>query len=268
MNSVAIVGVGLIGGSFALALRAAGFGGRIVGVSSAPTIEKALELGVVDQGATLQEAAASADLIYLSQPILQILDTIEALAPLVRPGTLITDAGSTKALICERGARKIERARFVGGHPMAGREQRGVEAASADLFQSRPYILTEREPQLESWIERIGARLVFLSPEEHDRLVALVSHLPQLLSTALGAAIAESPESAQIAGPAAEDMTRLALSSYGIWRDIFETNAPSIDAALEKYIERLQQLRSQLRTPQMERIFDQAAAAAKGLRGR
>jgi len=266
VNTIVIAGVGLIGGSFALALRKAGFTGRIVGVSSAATVEKALAAGVIDEALPLAEAIAQADLIYLAQPIQQILETLGSLDSHVRPGALITDAGSTKAMICARAADVIQKARFVGGHPMAGKESRGVEASDADLFQGRPYVLTAREPELEKWIEAIGARLVILDPTEHDRLIALVSHLPQLLSTALASIIAEQPGSEKVAGPAASDLTRLALSPYDIWRDIFATNSASIDAALGTYIARLETLRVQLRSPEMERVFDKAATSARALR--
>ncbi len=202
MSTVAIVGVGLIGGSFALALRKSGFEGRLIGVSSPSTVEKARSLGVVDEALPLKEAAGQADVIYLAQPIQQILETLGQIDAHARKGTLITDAGSTKALICERASDAIQRARFVGGHPMAGKESRGVEEADADLFRGRPYVLTAREPLLEKWIEAFGARLVILSPEEHDRIVALVSHLPQLLSTALANVVGEQPGAARVAGPA------------------------------------------------------------------
>jgi prephenate dehydrogenase len=266
VNTIAIVGVGLMGGSFGLALRKAGFAGRRIGVSSPATLRKALAAGAVDEALPFPEAVEQADLVYLAQPIQQILERIGSVDRHARPGTVITDAGSTKTIICERAAGAIRRARFVGGHPMAGKESRGVEAADADLFRGRPYVLTAREPALERWIEAIGARLVFLDPAEHDRLVALVSHLPQLLSTALAGAIAEQPGAGQVAGPAAIDMTRLALSPYELWADIFATNAVSIDAALEAYIARLQALRAQLRSPGMERVFEKAAAAARALR--
>jgi prephenate dehydrogenase len=258
VKTVAIVGVGLIGGSFALALRKAGFRGKIVGVSSPATVQKALGLGVIDQSMTLPEAAAAADLVYLSQPISQILSTLDVL----QTDALVTDAGSTKALICER-ARKL--GRFVGGHPMAGKESRGVEHADADLFRGRPYVLTAREPQLESWIERFGARLVLLEPAEHDRQVAFVSHLPQLLSTTLAAVLSGKE---QVAGPAAADLTRLALSPYDIWRDIIATNAEPIDAALGVFIARLEEVRTQLRSSQLESLFIRAAASARALRGK
>jgi prephenate dehydrogenase len=266
VNSIAIVGVGLIGGSFALALRKAGFEGRIIGVSSPATLAAALERGVVGEALPLSEAVALADLIYLAQPIQQILETLGSVDSHVRPGALITDAGSTKSMICARAADTIEHARFVGGHPMAGKESRGVESADADLFRERPYVLTGRDAELEKWIEAIGARLVILDPAEHDRIVALVSHLPQLLSTALAGVIGDQPGAAQVAGPAAGDLTRLALSPYEIWRDIFATNAVSIDAALNSYIGKLEALRVQLRSPEMERVFERAATSARELR--
>lgn len=274
MNAVSIVGVGLIGGSFALALRKAGFTGKIIGVSSPATIRVALERGVIDEALPLAEAAAQSDLIYLSQPILKILDTLDVIDPHVRPGTLITDAGSTKTAIVARAAKTIRRGRFLGGHPMAGKESRGAAEAEADLFRGRPYVLTATEAdltgaaeaQLKKWIECIGARLTLLSAEEHDRLVALTSHLPQLVSTALAASIGAEPGADRVAGPGAADMTRLALSPYDIWRDIFATNSEPIGSALDRFIARLEELRRVLRSPEIEREFDRAAEAARSLR--
>jgi len=185
----------------------------------------------------------------------------------VRPGTLITDAGSTKQAINECARQTIRNGHFVGGHPMAGKEARGVEAADAGLFHGRPYVLTDADEQLEAWIAKIGARLVKLDPAEHDRLVALVSHLPQLLSTALASLIAESPGAANVAGPAAKDMTRLALSPYDIWRDIFSTNTSEIDKVLQTVIARLETLRQNLYSrADMEATFARAAKAASELR--
>jgi len=263
---ISIVGVGLIGGSFALALRKAGFTGRIVGVSSAETIRTALDHGVIDQALPLREAAAQSDLIYLAQPIERILTTLDELDGYVRPGTLITDAGSTKAAIVQRAHQTIRRGRFIGGHPMAGKQSRGVAHAEPSLFSRRPYVLTSRDSELEQWIERIGANLVIMDAIEHDRLVAFTSHVPQLISTALASAIDSQPEAGRVAGPAAIDMTRLAMSSYDIWRDIFATNAAPIDAALEHFIGKLEDLRKNLRNPQMRDEFDRASAGAHALR--
>ena len=149
---------------------------------------------------------------------------------------------------------------------MAGKESRGVDEADADLFRGRPYVLTSRDAELESWIERMGARLVILDAREHDRLVALTSHLPQLISTALASAIANEAGCGTVAGPAALDLTRLALSPYEIWRDIFATNSEPIDAALGEFIGKLEQLRKILRAPEIEREFHRAAQAAQALR--
>ncbi|MEO8049826.1 MAG: prephenate dehydrogenase/arogenate dehydrogenase family protein [Acidobacteriota bacterium] len=264
---VTVAGVGLIGGSFALALRQAGFPGRIIGVSSPSTIRAAIDRGAIDEALPLAEAAAQSDVIYLAQPIERILETLSVIDDAVRPGTLITDAGSTKQAIVERAARTIRRGSFVGGHPMAGKETRGIEAADANLFRSRPYVLTGSDAVLEQWVEKIGARVVRLGAAEHDRLVALVSHLPQLLSTTLASLIADSPEAARVAGPAAADLTRLALSPYEIWRDIFSTNSWEIDRVIGDAIARLELLRGDLLSQSdMQATFARAAQAASRLR--
>jgi prephenate dehydrogenase len=276
MNTVAIFGVGLIGGSFALALRKAGFAGRILGVSSCQTIQRALDLHVIDAGATAPEAAGAADLIYLAQPILRIVEILPDLDRWVRPEALITDAGSTKSTIVARATAAISRCQFLGGHPMAGREQRGVEAAEADLFRGRPYALTPQpESSLDSpvarefvnWIGRIGAFPVILSPEEHDRVVAYTSHLPQLASTAL-AALLESRAEAQsgVFGPALVDSTRLALSSFDIWGDILATNQDAIREALRSYIIKLEEFSEVLDRRPMREQFERAARFAGQMR--
>lgn len=258
---IAIVGVGLIGGSFALAVRKAGYAGTIVGVSSPAAIQAGIERGAINEGLPLALAAARADLVYLAQPIERILATIEEIDQYVRPGTLITDAGSTKRAIVERATQYIRRGRFVGGHPMAGKESRGAGSADADLFRGRPYVLTSADAEIEAWIAKIGARIVRMDAEEHDRRVAAVSHLPQLLSTTLALML---DDSAAVAGPAALDMTRLALSSYDIWRDILATNRTQIDGALARYIEKLQTIRAEL--PDLHEDFARALKAAQRLR--
>jgi len=242
---VAIIGVGLIGASFGLALRKAGFAGSICGVSSARSIGAAIDYGV-----SLEEAAGSSDLIFLSQPISGIIETLKHLDPLVLEGALVTDAGSTKSAIGQVANARLSRCLFVGGHPMAGKEQRGAEAADADLFRGRPWVLTARgnhavEVEFRDWLGKIGARIVILDAATHDRLVAWSSHLPQLASTALAAALSDQqPMAATVAGPGLTDMTRLAMSSYDLWRDILETNQTEVAAALDAYIAKLQALRS------------------------
>ena len=274
MRNVAIVGVGLIGGSFALALRSAGFDGAITGVSSPATIAEALRLGVIDRGAPLDAACADADLIYLAQPISRIIDVLRHLDPLVRPEALVTDAGSTKHRIVTTAREHLKRCRFLGGHPMAGKELRGVGAADAQLFRGRPYVLCPADPaEVDSgfahWLGKIGARTVLLGAEEHDRLVAFSSHLAQLASTALAATIFESsPESTQVAGPGLVDATRLALSGYELWRDIFATNPAAITEALTAYIGKLEHLRENLRNRELSEEFEHAAALARQVRER
>ena len=156
---------------------------------------------------------------------------------------------------------------FLGGHPMAGKEQRGAEAADADLFRNRPWILTSRnedpvELEFRAWLEKFGARIRFLDAATHDRLVAWSSHLPQLASTALAAALHDQqPVAASVAGPGLTDMTRLAMSSYDLWRDILDTNRVEVSAALDAYIARLQGLRTDI-----EDEFARGAEFAQNLR--
>ncbi|MBI1791985.1 MAG: prephenate dehydrogenase [Acidobacteria bacterium] len=278
MNTIAIVGVGLIGGSFALALRKAGFAGRILGVSSPATLSQALERGVVDEGADLASAASRADLIYLSQPVGRILDTLHHIDGLVQPHALITDAGSTKGQIAATGRKMVRRCQFLGGHPLAGKEKRGVGEAEAGLFEGRTYVLTpsvrkEMETAaarwLVDWIGRIGAIPFVVDPDEHDRVVAFTSHLPQLASTALAATVAanlDAPDDLRIAGPGLTDSTRLALSAYELWRDILATNADAIEQALAAYIQELDHLRENLRSRQLQEEFQRAAELAARLR--
>lgn len=263
MQSIAIAGVGLIGGSFALALRAAGFSGRILGVSRPETLAKAMARGAIDEGGTLQQLVPQADVVFLAQPIGAILQTIDQLGPLLKPGALVTDAGSTKQLIVER-ARNLPR--FVGGHPMAGKESQGIESADAQLFAGRPWILTaDPGADFADWLERIGARLVHLTPEEHDAQVALSSHLPQLLSTAL-ASMLDGRVSTSTAGPGLESMTRLALSSHDLWRDILATNQPAIAAALAEFARTLDGLRAELDHGEVASRFVKAREFALAIR--
>lgn len=273
MTTVAIVGTGLIGGSFGLALKAAGFVGNIIGVSSPAATTAALAVGAIDSAASLEEAIPQADLIYLAQPIGRILDTLHRLDTLVKPTALVTDAGSTKQAIVTTAQTTIHRCQFLGGHPMAGKETRGPAGAEAALFRGRPYIVTPGDLETVAardflaWLERIGARVIVMGADEHDRRVAFSSHLPQLASTALGAIIAEaSPESVRVAGPGLVDATRLALSSYELWRDIVSTNTEPITEALTAYIQKLEHIRENLKTRQLQSEFRTAAEFANSLR--
>jgi len=280
MRNVTIIGTGLIGASFGLALRRNGFTGTITGVSSAHAIDDAVASGAIDRGAPLEEAVAGADLIFLSQTIGRILDTIRRLDPLLKPGALVTDAGSTKCEIVDLARERIRRAQFLGGHPMAGKERRGAAAADADLFRGRTWVLTPDDPtdletaaarEFQQWLEKIGARVLTLESDEHDRVVSLTSHLAQLASTALAATVSDrigAQSRLQVAGPGLEDMTRLAMGSYDLWRDILATNRDHIDRALAFYIQKLVHIRENLRTRQLQEEFERGALLAGKIRRR
>lgn len=278
IETVTIVGVGLIGGSFAKALRANGYEGKIIGVSSPPTLQQALAAGVIDRAEEFDAGIAAADLVYLSHPVSRILEQIPRVAAVCRRGVLVTDAGSTKSAIVRRAAESFRAPSiFLGGHPMAGKAARGVAVAEAGLFQGAVYAVTPPDSRLPesplvdafvAWIRRIGATPMVLSPEQHDEIVTWTSHLPQLAVTALAATIGDSlspGENARLAGPGLRDTTRLAESSFEIWKDILATNGENIDRALEKFIRRLESIRRDLHSPRLGRQFEAAAALRKNL---
>jgi prephenate dehydrogenase len=264
VQTAVIVGTGLLGSSFGLAARRAGLFQRILGVSSPAVAAAALQANAIDEVLDLAPALAQADFVLLAQPVRRILALLGEIDPLVKTGALITDVGSTKAAICAASA-SITRATFIGGHPMAGREVRGPEGALPTLFENRPWILTSPHSGLESIVRTLGAHPVHLSPTDHDRLVALSSHLPQLASTALASLLSET-DLRQVAGPGILDMTRLALSSFSLWEDILTTNRDNIDAALAAYISELEQVRAALRSSTLQPHFERGARLASELR--
>ena len=277
METVAIVGVGLIGASFGLGLRRAGFGGEIIGVSSEKAIAAGLARGAISSSGTLAEAAQRADLIYLAQPVDRILETIPRLAGCLRPGALVTDAGSTKEQIVACALANLPADSFLGGHPIAGKEQRGAEAADGELFCKRPYILTPsaRSESVVSQTFRltlrsIGAVILEMSPQEHDSTVALTSHLPQLISTALAATLYRggNPRVTEVFGPGLLDMTRLAMSSPELWESILATNKTAVEKALEAFIKVLTELKATIGERELAHTFEHSAEFAKALRER
>jgi prephenate dehydrogenase len=273
--TVAIVGVGLIGGSFGLALRKAGVAERVLGVSSPATLAKATGLGIVDAGLPLVEAMAEADLVFLSATIRSIINTLPALSETLKPGALVTDAGSTKRAIMQ-AAGQVPGMRFVGGHPMAGKERSGVEQADSELFAGRQWVLcagADGQPksleQLREIVSAVGAQPVEMTAEAHDALVARTSHLPQLLSTALAATLDHRLDSARpmLAGPGLLDATRLAQSPFHVWRDILETNSDEIAAAMEEFQQQWQRQRVSLGVDAaLETDFQRACGFASRLR--
>ncbi len=275
MQRIAIFGVGLIGGSFALALRRAGFEGEIVGVSSPRTIATALASGVIDRGADIETAVHECDCLYLAQPVLTIIATLQEIGGSIPHHVLVTDAGSTKAQIVAAARQHVSQALFIGGHPMAGKEQTGIAAADEALFNNRKYVLTPvsehditdvRYTTLKSWIERIGAVPVVLDPDEHDRLVAFTSHMPQLLSTALAGVLGDMPETALVAGPAISELTRIAASPFSIWRDILLTNKGPVEEALAAITVKLKHFLERVGTDALEQEFSRGAEGARMLR--
>jgi prephenate dehydrogenase len=270
-RTIGIVGVGLIGGSFGLALRKAGFKGRILGVSSPRSLDEGLKAGAIDAGISLEEAAAESDLLFLSHPIRRILEQLPHIAQIAKPGALVTDAGSTKAQIARTAAESFagKQSEFLPGHPMAGKEGRGAAIADPDLYRGATWALTpvHESPEsaaaaeLRDWLGRIGAVVRIVSPGEHDRIVALTSHLPQAVSTALASclenALAQKGD-LSLSGGGLRDMTRLAGSSYAIWADILETNRENVRAALEFLLAELEGFRRELGSDKVAERFERA----------
>lgn len=266
--TVTVAGVGLIGGSFALALRRIGYSGRILGVSSPETLEVATRLGVIDDGCGLETALPQSELVYMAQPVERIIDQLGEVRKLVPKHALVTDAGSTKSAIMERARTLFEDGpHFVGGHPMAGKEGRGVRVAEAELFQGAIYALVPTGESLPEspvvdefcgWLDAMGCRRRVMQASQHDRVVAWTSHLPQLVSTALAAAIGtqlQDGRELEIAGDGLRDMTRLAASPHAVWSGILKTNPGPIDEALAAVVQELEGLRDALNDGSAEEHF-------------
>jgi len=274
---IAVLGSGLIGGSFALGLKKRGFSGEIVGCDRAEVLEKARARGAIDRGVTeVAEAVGGADLVYLATPVVTILDLLPEVAKAAKPGALVTDAGSTKVRICRLAEELLpEIVGFLGGHPMAGREVGGIENADADLFVGAKYVLIEEshrrdaevgeegaEKEFLEWVDKLGAEVVRMDAETHDLAVALVSHLPQLVSTALASAVWDETDEdglpLSLAGAGFRDMARLAGSPYDVWRDICLTNSENLARGLERLEQRLERMRTLLRSRELEEEFEKA----------
>ena len=275
IRQITIIGTGLIGGSLGLALRKAKFAGRIVGCDREATLEKARGRGAIDEGtANPGDAVRGSQVVVLATPVLAIIDLIERVAPVLPAKALLTDVGSTKAAVVEHAEKafgKSARQRFLAGHPMAGKEMSGVDYADADLFQKAAWFLTPLPEQnlnegligeYAEWIDRIGARIAILPAEEHDRLCAWISHVPQMMSTALAAALVEEfgTEAPLLpaGGRALQEMTRIAASPYSMWRDVAISNRKNLEDALWKVEQRLAHIRENLGTKELAAEFDRA----------
>ncbi len=268
---VLIVGTGLIGTSIGLALRGAGFGGTVWGVdTSAAELEQAVTMGAVE--AAVPEAVEQADVIVLAVPVMGILDWMQRFAGVLRPGQLVTDVGSTKGRIAEMAARLFNgegQGRFLPGHPMAGKESGGAALGEAALFDGATWLFTPvaeetaSEREWREWVGRFGCRVVEMEAGRHDVVCAWVSHMPQMVATAMAALLEDefrdSPEAAgefmAIGGRALREMTRLGASPYSMWRDVALTNSDAVAGVLFALEQRLAHVRENLRTPELREEF-------------
>lgn len=278
IDKLVVCGVGLIGGSVALALRKAGLVNRIVGVGRRPEpLAVARQLGVIDEVSTdWAEALDGAEFVLLAMPVGQMDVVAAAMAPHLSPETIVTDAGSTKRDVIEAIYRHLgpNLANVVPAHPIAGAEKSGPTAARADLYQGRKVVITPLPENSLAAIARVrevwavcGALLHEMSPQEHDRVFAAVSHLPHLLAFGLVHELAERANAEQLFSYAASgfrDFTRVAGSHPEMWRDICVANRHSLMAELDAYLSELAWLRALLLAgdgPTLEKVFDEASRA-------
>jgi prephenate dehydrogenase len=280
---VAILGTGLIGGSFGLALRKQFPEVSVVGYGRPDSATAAVKRGAVQESAPdIAAAVRGADLIYIALPIGAAMEALPVVARHAEAHALVTDACGTKALICKTAQEHFwpvvkNGARFLGGHPMAGKEKSGVEQADADLFRGAPYALIGSNEDADARVNNftdvvraIGAQPLWCDAETHDWAVGITSHLPQLVAVALARVVQDETDETglplSLAGPGLQDMLRLAGSPYEVWRDIFLTNTGNAARALDRLGQALDYLRSQLTTKEMSQEFQTANEVAKLLR--
>jgi prephenate dehydrogenase len=294
IERIAILGTGLIGASVGLALRSHGFTGSIAGWD--PNRDQ-LHAAFRREAITVISddplaAATEADLTLLGGPVFTILEWLDRLAPILREHQLITDVGSVKGAICDRARHKYNapgRPGFLPGHPMAGKEVSGAENADGALFDGAAWLFTNlsvqpgaslgdaEEEELtfvmspraklpaaewQTWVARLGARILSIDPARHDILCAWISHLPQMVSTAMCALLedefAANADLLPIGGRALREMTRLGASPFSMWRDIAHTNSDAIARSLHALEQRLAHIRENLKTPELRDEFDRA----------
>jgi prephenate dehydrogenase len=276
---VAILGVGLMGGSFALGVRRAFPETIIAGWDFQGALLEAARHGAVHEGCRdLPDALPGADLIYIALPLGVALEQLPMVARHADPSALVTDACSTKAVVCSAAARHFHTgARFLGGHPLAGKEHKGVQHADAEIFRGAKYVLTARESdgdervqQFAELLRAIGAEPVWMDAETHDWAVSIISHLPQLVSLALAGVIRDETDETglplALAGPGLRDSLRLAGSPYSMWRDVCLTNTENIGHALDRLAQAIDHLRLNLRSKELQEQFEAANEIYKALR--
>ena len=261
-EKIGIVGLGLIGGSIAIASRQLWPASLVIAVDNKDVLETAMRLHAIDVAADDLIVLAECDLVVLAAPVKQNIALLAELDEYVRTPAVVTDVGSTKREIVQAALELPERFTFVGGHPLAGAARGGLEHARPDLFQGRPWLLTSGNERLTSFVHALGAATRTLSADAHDRMVAFLSHLPQLTASALMQVVGEGvgADGLSLAGRGLADTTRLASSPADIWRDIAETNADQIGPALDALIAVLKDLRKDLaHGDRLAEVFGEAA---------
>lgn len=272
----AVIGIGLIGGSFALAARAAGVVGEVVGVArSERTLLEAQHVGAADRTTfDAAEAVRDADLVLIATPVAAIPDVLARIAPALPAGCVVTDAGSTKRAVMQAAGVLPPHVDFIGGHPMAGSERAGVRAARGHLFRGRTWLLTPGAARpaaisrLRAALEAIGARVVLVEAGEHDRIVARTSHLPHLVAAALCGALTECVDQSDFIGAGLRDTTRIAGGPSDVWREILLTNADEVLAALDEFEAEVARYRASLEAGDeaaLTALLDAARACREGM---
>ncbi|MCS6829506.1 MAG: prephenate dehydrogenase [Armatimonadota bacterium] len=260
-DRLCIIGVGLIGGSIGMAARQRSLARQVVGVGrSAERLQAALQAGAIDEAApSLQDGVRGADMVAVCTPVGLIVPTIKMCLQWLSPECVVTDVGSVKSAIVQQATGLLGE-RFVGGHPMAGSEQTGVQNARANLFEGTTWALTPTQKTSPDALQKIvalaqgmGAQVITADPEEHDRAVALTSHLPHALALAL-VHVAENTPYPQLIGGSFRDGTRVAASSPELWRDIFLHNREHVLWAIDEFIGKLQEVRSAIAEEDAETI--------------
>lgn len=280
IHQITIVGTGLIGGSFGLAAKAGGFRGVVVGCDRKPVLAKAKRMRAID--AAFEDpvrACQGSDVVLLATPVGKIIELIERLASHLGPQTLLTDVGSTKMEVMRSAESTFGTTlptRFLGGHPMAGKENSGIEFADADLFRGAVWFITPSPRQhLKSGtvreylrlLTKMGARLASLDAAEHDQLCAWISHVPQMIATSFASLLVEEYGTKapllESGGRALREMTRIAASPYSMWRDIAISNKQHIADALAKLEQKLAHVRENLDTRELQPEFERAHQLGK-----
>lgn len=273
-DTIAIVGVGLIGGSLGMAARERGLARHVTGIGrNEDRLRRAMILGAIDDySMDLQKGALDADLVVICTPVTLVAPTLANMADYLKPGTVITDVGSTKSVIVEDCENVTpDGCYFVGGHPMAGSEQTGVESATADLYEGATWVVTNSNNtdvialgKLTALAEAVGANVQIMDPMAHDAAVAIISHLPHVMSGALlqtaEAGQRKSGKVFELAAGSFRDLTRISGSSPEIWRDICMTNPECICEAIERFQKHIEEFKAVLQSKNeaaIERFFEQ-----------